>query len=156
MPTITATSRSVIARDSFGQFARELDRAGTATLRDMVQDGAKLAKRLAPKGKKRDPRYGVRLGESIIPIMYSDREGAWGSDLPYAMVRERGGAGWPISGNLNFWWENAPGGARRFGTAPGRVSTVWHPATAGTHYFEESYQAIMARWMQYARRHYPG
>lgn len=153
MPTITATSRSVMQKDSFGLFLRELDEAGTRTLRDMVQDGAKLAKRLAPKGKKRDPRYGVRLGESIVPIMYSDREGAWGSDLPYAMVRERGGGGWPITGPLNFYWDRE---GRWFHTRPGYTSTVQHPPTAGTHYFEESYQAIMARWMEYARRHYPG
>lgn len=145
------TSNVVIARNAFGRFLSECDAAATATVQDLIEDGAKMSAAFAPKGKKPN-RYGVRLADSIYPAMLSDREGVWGSDLPYALVQETGGSGWPITGPLNFWWDNM---GRRFTTPRGMISKVSHPGMAGHHYLRKAYEVVMARWSEYARRHYP-
>lgn len=153
MGKLVATTKTFIARDNFGRFIGQLDKAATDTVQDMVVDGAKLSRKLAPKGKKRDPRYPTTLSKSVVPAMLDGRTGVWGSDLPYALVRERGGGGWLITGNLNFFWEKK---GRWWHTPRGMASTVRHPATKGTRYLQNSYDIIMLRWMQYARRNYPG
>lgn len=142
-----ATSTRVYARNGFGQFRRACDEAATATIAEAVNDGADLAADMAPY------RTGV-LANSITPRMIDSRSGEWGSDLKYALPQETGSVPHPLPANVTFFWVRE--GRDWKPSGPTSTQVINHPGNPATNFLRDSYEAISARIMSIARKHYPG
>lgn len=144
--TDLAVSNRVIARDSFGQFISRLDEAGAAMMKDMAEEGAKLAIEFAPVGPKLDRRT-KPLKDSIHPE-WTNNTARWVCTARHALSQEYGGRPHPISGYVSFFWEKEG----RYWN-PG-ANVISHPGNAAHPYLRPAYEIIMRDWMTYARKHY--
>jgi hypothetical protein len=143
-----AVSNKVTARNGLGQFIRDCEQAAEYTVRDAIEEGAKLSRALAPSGTKPDPRT-VPLKDSITSAMTSRTQGHWSSSARHALAIEKGASPHGIPGNVSFFWENQG----RWWTPGSNV--IQHPGNAAQPYLRPAYEVIMHRIMGIARRHYP-
>jgi hypothetical protein len=97
-------SNTVVKRNALGQFRQHCLGAAEATIEDMVTDGAKLSRQLAPSGSKDDPRT-PKLKESIEPVVFSRTSGAWVAAARHALPIEFGAAPHGITGRVRFFWD---------------------------------------------------
>ena len=153
MGRIVATNR-VIARNNFGRFIAQCEAAGPKTVRDMAQDGAKLSKALAPVGHKHDNRS-IPIGQSI-DWTAAGTTGYWFATARHALFQELGAGPHTIAGSpfLQFFWEAM--GRMWIPGKFGPVDIVNHPGNPPQPFLRPAYEAIMARWMRYAKKYYPG
>lgn len=151
MPTY---SNQVILRNSFGQFIRECEAAAEATVQEMVDDGAKVAAGLAPK------RTG-RLAASIKGFMLSRTSGVWGTNLKYAAPQEFGAAPHEITAYVSFFWDKVG----RMWLHPDQylyqfghfgADPINHPGNPATHYMQQSWAIMSPRFVELAKKYYPG
>lgn len=149
-----AVSTRVYARSSLGRFIADCEGAGTATVRELVSDGADLSRDLSPKETG-------ELAASIGWVMLSATSGQWYATARHALPQEFGASAHIIRGNpsLSFFWEKEgrmwiP--AEAFYNEPGRVDEVHHPGNPPHPYLRPAYATIMATAIQVADRHYPG
>lgn len=156
-----AVSNRVIARSRIGRFIADCEDAGHKTVKEMVQDGAKLSRQMAPLGHKHDART-IPLRQSINWEMISRTAGHWYSTARHALAQELGAGPHIIRGNpsLSFFWEERgrmwiP--AAVFYKPPGSVPVdiINHPGNAPQPYLRPAYEVIMRRWAAIARKHYP-
>lgn len=151
-------SNRVTMRDDFGRFIASLGPAGERTIKDAIEEGARLSRADAPVGHKSDSR-GVPLKDSIFTRMVSATSGEWYSISHHAAPIEFGARPHPIYGNpdLSFYWEEA---GRRFIPAsefyrqPGLVTVVNHPGNAAQPFLRPARDLIAKRLTQIARKHY--
>lgn len=152
-------SNRVIARNNIGRFAAACSAAGEETVKELVEEGMKTSRSMAPTGHKADPRT-TPLRDSFFTQMFSRTSGAWGNFARHALAIEKGARPHPIFGNpaLGFFWEAA---RRRWIPAaiyyhdPGAVDVVNHPGNAAQPFLRPAYDIVSARAMQIARKHYP-
>lgn len=142
-----AVSNRVIARSSFGRFIQACSIAGENMMRDMAEDGAQLSRELAPKGAKDDPRT-PHLADAIT-AHHTATSAQWQATARHALAQELGGAAHLQSGWVHFFWERE---GREW--EPG-WNMINHPGNPAHPYLRPAYEAIMGRWMEYARRHFP-
>lgn len=153
-------SPRVVARNGFGQFARDCDRAGQQTVEDLVEEGAQLSRALAPKGAKPDPRT-QKLAQSITTRMRGRKSGYWVAEARHAMPQETGARRHTIVGDpdLRFFWVRKgrmfiP--ARELDGATGdEITVVNHPGNPARPFLRPAYEIVMRNWMLVARTHYP-
>lgn len=150
-----AVSNRVVARNHFGQFIRDCEQAATATVKELIEEGEAISKGMAPVGSKTD-RRGTPIFASFFTQMHSRTSGVWGNFSPWALHQEFGTRAHVILGSpyLRFFWDNAgrmwiPG---LFGTP----DVVMHPGHRAQPFLRPAYEAVMARAMSVARKHYPG
>lgn len=143
-----AVSNRVVARNSIGRFLAECELAGEMMMRDMSEDGAALSRSLAPKGAKRDPRT-PHLRDAITASS-SATSAHWEADARHALAQEKGGAAHRQSGYARFFWERE---GREWEPGSNQIN---HPGNPAHPYLRPAYEIIMGRWMEYARRYYPG
>lgn len=142
------------ARNNLGQFIREVEMAGSLTVQDMVEEGAKLSRHLAPVGPKHDLRS-IPLRESIFHHMFNRTQGMWGASARHALYVEKGTRAHTMTGSpfFRFFWENA---GRMW--VPGLMGTpdiINHPGTEAQPYLEPALHIILSKWREIARRRYP-
>lgn len=142
-----AVSNRVVARDSFGLFIRACEVAGENMMRDMANDGAQLSRDFAPKGFRDDPRTPHLV--DTISASYTATSAHWQATARHALAVEFGSSRHYQTGWARFFWEKE---GREW--EPGR-NLIDHPAVGAHPYLRPSYDIIMARWMNYARRYYP-
>lgn len=147
MPGI-AVSNHVIARNAFGQFIRQVEVAGPETMADIARDGAQLSRDLAPVGHKNDPRT-PHLRDSIRGVARGTTA-HWEATARHALPQETGGAAHLQTGEVSFFWERE---GRDWTPGPNQIN---HPGNPAHPYLRPAYEAMMGRWMNYARRYYPG
>ena len=154
-----AVSNRVVARSRIGQFIADCEDAGHRTVKEMVQEGAKLSRQMAPTGRKHDPRT-IPLKQSINWEMISRTAGHWYSTARHALAQELGAGPHVIMGNpaLKFYWEEmsrmwVP--AAEFYNDPGAVDLINHPGNPPQPYLRPAYEVIMRRWARIARKYYP-
>lgn len=140
-------SNTVIARDSFGRFVSAIKAGGAEMMADMARDGADLSRAYAPKGGKPDART-PRIVDSIFE-QHTSTTAQWGSTARHALPQETGGVPHLQRGDVSFFWERE---GRRW--RPGQ-NMINHPGNPAQPYLRPAYENIMARWMDYARRHFP-
>jgi hypothetical protein len=145
---------NVLARNNLGRFIDQIEMAGTQTVKDMVDEGAKQSKRLAPVGHRSDHRS-IPIRESIFSAMRGPTQGSWGASARHAMFVEKGTRPHPIVGSpfLFFWWE----AARRWWVPGlfGEIDIVNHPGAEAQPFLEPALAMVMARWRRIAAKHYP-
>jgi len=142
MGTIGISTR-VYARNSFGRFISELERAATETVAATVEEGTALAKGMAT----------VKTGAmraSIEGYMTSATSGEWMVGTDHWHFQEHGTAPHPITGRVSFWWEKE--GRPWFAGN----NTISHPGNPAVHFMLNSYRIAGGHMMDYARRFYPG
>lgn len=167
MAAVVARSRTVYARSDFGQFARECEAAATRTAAEVAREGAKMSRKLAPRGEKRDPRPGhTPLKKSISWRMTGKAKAEWYSTSAHALHVEFGTAPHPIIGELGFEWDKA----RSFGVFywnhpaylhwnwdPVNGAVVWHPGARAQPFLRPAYTLVAKRRaMSIAKRNFPG
>lgn len=153
-------SNRVVARNAIGQFASACSAAGTATVKEAIEEGANMSRAIAPVGIKPDPRT-VPLKESITAEMTGSTSGHWFSVARHALPTEFGGAPHEIVGSpgLRFFWDRE---GRMFEPAsvyygqPDMVTIVEHPGNPAQPFLRPAYEAVMGKIMQIAKRNYPG
>jgi hypothetical protein len=147
-------SNRVIMRDSFGRFIAECKQAGPKTVKDMVQDGAKLSRQMAPVGRDHDTRS-IPIKQSIN-YRVAGTTGYWFATARHALFQELGAGPHLILGSpfLQFFWEAE--GRMWVPGAMGPQDVVNHPGNPPQPFLRPAYEVIMARWARYADRHYPG
>lgn len=155
-----AVSNRVVARNSIGRFIRECEMAAEATVKEMVNEGEKLSKSLAPVGHKADPRT-VTLRAGMFSKMLGRTSGIWGNFARHALPIEKGAGPHVIRGNpgLGFFWEAAGRNwipAAVFYHQPGLADLINHPGNAAQPFLRPAYEIIQGRAMAIARKHYPG
>lgn len=143
-----AVTNKVIARDSIGRFIAECEAGGEAMMEAMMNDGVKLSRAMAPKGHKDDPRTS-RLVDSIDGT-FDANSAQWWADARHALAQELGAAPHQISGWVNFFWEKE---GRDWEPGPNRIN---HPGNPAHPFLRPAYESIMSRWMNYARKYFPG
>lgn len=143
-----AVTNEVIARDNFGRFISEIEAGGEQMMRAMMEDGIELSRAMAPKGAKDDPRT-PKLVDSIDGT-YSGTRASWWADARHALAQELGAVPHEITGWVNFFWERE---GRDWDPGPNRIN---HPGNAPQPYLRPAYEMVMGRWMEYARRFFPG
>lgn len=142
-----AVSNTVIARSDIGRFISLCEEAGARMMADIANDGANLSRELAPKGVKDDPRT-PHLADSIVAESTSTAA-RWKATARHALAQELGSIRHPQSGWVHFFWEKE---GREWEPGPNIID---HPGNPPHPYLRPAYEAMMARWMVYARRHYP-
>lgn len=151
---VTASNR-VIARNGLGRFIQDCEQAATETVKELVEEGAKLSRKLAPEGSDHDPRS-IPLKQSIWPRMISATSGVWESFSRHAMFVEEDTAPHTIMGSpfFQFYWDNA--GRMWIPGLFGEPDVVNHPGTTAQPFLRPAYESIMARAMSVAKSKYPG
>lgn len=146
---------NVHARNTLGQFIREVEAAGTMTVKELIEIGAEESRRQAPVGVKHDLRT-IPLKDSIMTMMTGRSRGKWFSVARHALYVEKGTKPHEIPGNpfLRFFWENEgrmwiPG---LFGTP----DVVHHPGAKAQPFLEPALKKVMHVWREVAKRRYPG
>jgi hypothetical protein len=149
-----AVSTRVYARSDLGRFIANCKGAGTATVQELVSDGADLSRDLAPKDTG-------ELAASVGWVMLTATSGAWYATARHALPQEFGGSPHIIRGDpsLRFFWEEEgrmwiP--ASELYGQPGLVDVIHHPGNPPSPYLRPAYTAIMAKALRVADRHYPG
>jgi hypothetical protein len=153
-----ATSNHVIARNNIGRFEAACKQAGEATVKELIDEGMKVSKAMAPVGHKYDPRT-LPLKDSFFTEMRSRTSGVWGNFARHALPIEKGARPHPIFGNpaLGFYWEAM---RRRWIPAalyyhdPGAIDMVNHPGNRAQPFLRPAYEFVSAKAMQIARKHY--
>lgn len=150
-----AVSNRVIARNSLGEFIRDCEQAGEATTKKLVEEGAKLSRRLAPSGTKHDYRS-IPIKDSIFPRMVSRTAGVWEALARHAMFQEEGTRPHWMIGNpyFHFYWEEQ--GRMWIPGLFGEPDIIGHPGNKPQPFLRPAYEAIMAKAMEVARQQYPG
>lgn len=144
---------NVSARNSLGQFIRQIEDAGHDTVEDLIEMGAAEARRQAPRGTRHDRRT-IPLADSIFTRMFSKNDGMFGSSARHALPQETGAKPHIIvSDKFNFFWENAgrmwiPGLFRN-------PDIINHPGNPPQPFLRPAFNLVMSRWREIARRHYP-
>jgi hypothetical protein len=154
MATI-ATSNRVIARNGLGRFIADCEQAGHDTVEKLVDEGAKLSRRMAPEGTEHDYRS-IPIKQSIFPRMLSRTSGVWSSLSRHAMFQEEGTQPHTMYGNpyFRFFWDNA--GRMWVPGLFGSPDIINHPGNPPQPFLRPAYESIMARAMSVARAQYPG
>lgn len=134
-------------RNRWGQFAAHYEHAGEQTVKDAIDEGARLSRSLAPVGTKPDPRT-IPLRESIEPVMTSRTRGSWIAHARHAKPIEFGARPHPITANVRFWWESA---GRMW--IPG-IGWINHPGNSAQPFMRPAYQIIKRRMSEIAHRNY--
>lgn len=155
-----AVSNQVIARNNLGQFIADVEEAATQTVSDAIEEGAKLSREIAPRGRKDDPRTDS-LVDSIKTELTGRTSGRWYSDARHALPQEFGARPHDIRGNprLEFFWERE---GRRWIPAsvlyrqPGLVDVVHHPGNRPQPFLRPAYEIVQQKLMEIARKNYPG
>lgn len=145
----------VASRNRLGQFIREVETAGALTAADMIDEGAKLSRALAPVGTKTDLRT-IPLKESIYTQMRSRTSGFWGSSARHALPIEKGARPHFITGNpvfARFFWEEM--GRFWIPGLFGEPDIVSHPGNEAQPFLKPALDIVMSKWRQIARRRYP-
>lgn len=152
MPNI-AVSNTVVYRDDMGKFLAAVNKGVTAAVRETVEDGAKMSRRLAPSGSKHDPRT-IKLKDSIEWYMTGATSGVWVATARHALPIEYGARPHPIKGkpDLLFWWDKEG----RYFTPSHRVDEVSHPGNAAQPYLRPAYEATMPKLLNALDKHIPG
>lgn len=135
------TSRLVITRNRFGEFARSMDAVSRATADSIADRGVSIAQRLAPV------RTG-RLRSSIRKVKYSGNAARWGAFTSYAAAQEFGARPHPLPGNVRFYWQNE---GRMWN--PGS-NTIRHPGNPAVHFIRYSYEIASREAMGILRQEY--
>jgi len=151
---VNATAEvNVTARNHLGQFIRAVELAGENTVKDMIEEGAKTSRRLAPVGHRHD-RRSVPLRESIYTRMAGRTRGSWGASARHAMFVEHDTRPHLIPGNptFGFYWESEhrdwiPG-------LFGEIDYVNHPGTQAQPFLQPALRKTLAKFRQIARRRY--
>lgn len=148
-----AVSSTVVYRDHMGRFLSAVEAGVTAAVRETIEDGAKLSKRLAPSGAKPDPRT-QKLKDSIDWYMTGSNSGVWVATARHALPIEFGAGPHLISGspNLLFWWDREG----RYYTPSHGVDVVNHPGNAAQPYLRPAYEITKHRLLTALDRHIPG
>ena len=146
-------SNRVHYRDNFGRFIAQCKAAGPKTVEDMVKDGAKLSRQMAPVGSDDDPRS-IPIKQSIN-YRVAGTSGYWYATARHALAQELGAGPHTIMGSphLQFYWDNE--GRMWQPGAMGPVDIVNHPGNPPQPYLRPAFEVIMARWAKYAQRWYP-
>ena len=145
----------VAARNNLGQFISDIERAGEATVRQMVEEGAKLSRAQAPVGVKHDRRT-VPLKDSIFTQMHGRTNGSWFSVARHALAIEKGARAHLIVGDpfMKFFWEAA--GRMWIPGLYGEPDIINHPGNEAQPFMEPALVQVMSRWRSIAGRFYPG
>jgi hypothetical protein len=134
-------------RNDWGRFAAHYEHAGEQTVRDAIEEGARMSRALAPVGHKHDMRT-IPLRESIEPVMETRTKGHWVARARHAAPIEFGGRPHPITAMVNFFWESA---GRWW--VPG-LGWINHPGNPPQPYMRPAYEAVKRRMSDIARKNY--
>lgn len=134
-------------RNRWGQFAAHYEHSGEQTVKDAIEEGARLSRTLAPVGTKHDPRT-TPLRQSIETEMTSRTRGGWLSRARHARPIEYGAAPHPITAAVRFWWENA---GRMWVPGDGWIN---HPGNRPQPFMRPAYEMVKRRMTDIARRNY--
>lgn len=138
---------TVTHRNRWGQFAARYEHAGTQTVQDAVDEGARLSRSLAPVGGKPDPRT-IPLRESIESTMDGATRGHWGSSARHAGPVEYGARPHLITAMVRFFWESA---GRMWTPGDGWIN---HPGNRAQPFLRPAAEIIKRRMSEIARRNY--
>lgn len=138
---------TVVHRGQWGRFAAHYEHAGTQTVQDAIEDGAKMSRALAPIGHKHDRRT-IPLKASIETEMTARNRGRWFSHARHAGPVEFGAGPHLITAQVRFFWE----AARRM-WVPGE-GFINHPGNRAQPFMRPAYDAIKNRLSAIAKRNY--
>lgn len=138
---------TVVHRGRWGRFAAHYENAGTQTVHDAIEEGAKISRALAPVGTKPDPRT-IPLKASIDTEMTSRNSGRWLSTARHAHAVEFGSRPHTISARVRFWWEAA---GRWW--IPGE-GFIHHPGNQAQPFMRPAYDVVKRRLSEIARKRY--
>lgn len=154
--TDIAVSGRIGAKNHMGRFIHEFEMSTADAVKDLVEEGANLARTYAPVGTKPDPRT-VPLKDSIYTKMRGRTAGEWGSFARHALSVEKGARPHPIYGSpgLKFYWEErgrwfVP--AEQFYNEPGKITVVNHPGNEAQPFLGRAYDEIKHRALQVMRK----
>jgi hypothetical protein len=134
-------------RGQWGRFAAHYEHAGTQTVKDAIEEGARLSRDLAPTGTKHDPRT-IPLRQSIGTEMTSRTRGRWYASARHAAPIEYGARPHPITAMVRFFWESA---GRMW--VPG-LGFINHPGNSAMPFMRPAYEIVSRRIADIARRRY--
>lgn len=140
-------SPQVRYRSESGRFLANCDQAGTAAVTEAVEEGAKLARVLAPVGAP-DKRDELKLRAGIEGVLTGPMDGHVISRARVSKIVEEGSAAHSIG---------APGQTlynpyKFFGPRSGPVS---HPGTTANPFMRPSFAALRGKLAGIMRKHYP-
>lgn len=171
---VTAKSRTIFKRSSFGRFAAECDVAATKTVEDTIKLGAATSRSMAPASGynvasySKKPGY-VPLRRSIRTRMRGATSGEWYSIAPHALFIELGTAGSTRHmGKARFYWKgglfvwNRPefgpiGSGKDYENWDATGVWIRHPGNNANPFLEPAYDRVVKRQMlDIAKHNYPG
>lgn len=138
---------TVNARNDYGRFVAHYEHAAEQTVRDAIEEGARLSRTLAPRGSKPDPRT-IPLANSIETEMTSKTRGRWVARARHAAAVEFGGRPHLITAAVSFFWENA---GRWWHPGEGFIN---HPGNRPQPYMRPAYDVVRRRMSELARKNY--
>lgn len=150
----THTARvHVSSRNNLGQWAKQLEHAGSDTVQDMVDEGAKLSRAMAPTGEKFDRRT-LTLKDSIRTQMHGRTNGSWYSVARHALPVEKGARAHLIVGDpfVKFFWERM--GRMWIPGLFGEPDVIHHPGNQAQPFLQPALSIVMSKWRSIANRHY--
>lgn len=149
-----AVSGHIVARNDIGQFIAACSKAAEETVRQLIEDGERLSKEMAPVGHKEDLRT-VPLREGMFSEMLSRTQGRWGCSSRHALPIEFGAGAHVITGNpfLSFYWENA--GRNWVPGLFGEPDVVQHPGNAAQPFLRPAYAMVREEALAVMRAKYP-
>ena len=142
-------SNTVVARNGLGRFIKECEQAAENSVQDLIEEGARTSREIAPVGKKDDPRS-PHIKDSITSYMLSRTSGVWVCSARHALAVELGTVRHFQTGDVGFFWDNAD----RW-WSPGE-NMIDHPATAARPYLKPAYDKVVGDSTETLRRNYPG
>lgn len=136
-------SKAIMGRDSFGQFANVIEKAGENLLEDFADKVRDTAKTIVPV------RTGT-LRDSIQTVRFSHNEYRVVATAPHALPIEKGARPHPITGWVKFYWVKE---GRNW--VPGE-NMINHPGNRSQPYLEPAFKLWWPTIKGEMSRRYPG
>jgi hypothetical protein len=135
-------------RSELGRFATACDEAAYASVRRLVDMGARLARMYAPQGETGELRSRIRAVEQ-------GKQGYWVSEAPHSMAVERGSRG-PYEIGAEGQKLHNPRDTSRKPKGFAARGPVTHPGIDPQPFMEPAYAEVRAKMIEVMREEYPG
>lgn len=134
-------SSTVQWKSDDGRFAKVIGAAATASVKEAIGEGVRIAVELAPK-RKGD------LARSIAPFMNGPSQGGWIAGSGHAMPQEHGARAHKIGYEGQILANKEQG---FYAKGP-----VKHPGNPATHFMRDSYRLVSRTLLSKMKRKLPG
>lgn len=154
MSAIEAHTQTIVHRNRFGQFARQIEEGCDRAVERWVELGAATSRDMAPGSGYRVSNYSQRPGyiplKASIHSQANGHSGRWYTNAPHWKFVEYPTGSHPITGFLNFPWRGG-----RFVWDDPRFNnwdeeegaTVSHPGTSAQPFMKPAYELVVRRQM---------